>query len=632
MVPRQFTFLPRVERRETRSNGRSARYSHWIRYNTFYGLVITTTLSTLLLAAVQYEWRVTGRFFQFANRFPASIALGVQLLAALFGLIHVAVVCRLLNYAFRLRLAKRSVSLDMLRTWVDMTIPRIDWDLPLRFFIPLLFTVFLSLVPAALWAGSITPLIARTTTGGMLLLPSYDDVSLIREYPMNIGQAGPSVRNQKGFFTYSVGQQHIGQLLSSAAAASSIGMRPLMHSKIDNTQFSYKGRSYGVGAPVGLTDLVMSSNKQAAGYNYQEEGYLCNVTCVYNTTSNFHLTPTEDAWIYGAEGMLPDSLDGPEYSSYIGFDGKAIVAMGVAYSERSPRRYIAITAGEAYRTLNNTQCELVFTPTLFNVTVDLSNFNITVQPVEMVTDFNPQRNLTRTVVRQFELLSNDLTNLYVSQLGDAFNSSIAAYNMSCSFAAAARPAPTEQEATLAGLTNSITAMADDMLVAYASAQLMVGRKFTAQPARVFVFALQFGQRGYIYAIFGLNLLIMLAVLLEAVRTYGWSSLGRFNYLDPRDLIIAASRGGRAVADAADAMVERVAVEGKKSGRGGVWLLGDPDVGNGGLVVRLSGDEEGHVAMMVGGTEGEGGESEERDRKERGGADGEVTPGADKQFG
>lgn len=588
---RQFTFPP-AERRPTGRDGRTLRYSHWHRYNTFYGLAFTTALSTALLFAELKQLRVTGEVFRLANKFPGSVALIVQMLAALFGLLHVAVITKLINYALRLRITKVNMSLDVLRAWVDLSMPRVDWDLPLRFFFPVLFVVFLSLVPAALWAGSMTPSVSRTIGNGMLLVPSYDDVSMIKEYPMMIGSAGPSLRTQRGFFTYSVGQQLSGQLLGSAASASSTGRGLHVHRKLDNTQFSYRGRSYGIGAPVGLMDQGISSNPQVAGYVYQEAGYLANVTCIYNASSNFVLSGPVNEWIYAASGNLPDSVGGAEYSNYIGHDGKAIVAMGVAWSEQSPRRYLAIAAGEAYAYLNNTQCEFDFVPMLFNVTVDIGNLNITVRPVTPMRDFNAQRNITRSVVRQFELMSNDMTNLYVSLLGEAFNSSIAAYKMSR--ASASRDPFTEEEATLAGLTNSITAMADDMLVAYASAQLMVGKMFTQQPARVYVYALQFGQPAYIYAIFTLNLVIIFAVMVEATRTYGWAALGRFNYLDPRDLIIAASRGGAEIAQAADAVMEKRDRRQLKH----VWLLSDPDEGNGSLVVNMKGDDEGHMKIMV----------------------------------
>ncbi|EDU41029.1 hypothetical protein PtrSN002B_008117 [Pyrenophora tritici-repentis] len=588
---RQFTFLP-TDRRATGDDGRSMKYSHWGRYNTFYGLSLTTTLSTILLLAQLYEWRVTGQLFALANKFPGSAALVVQLLAASFGLLHLAVICKLFNYALRIRLARVSVSLDVLRTWVFMTLMKVDWDLPLRFFFPVLFTAFLSLVPAALWAGAMTASVSTTVQGGSLLIPSFEDVSLIKEYPMMIGSAGPSLRTQKGFFTYSVGQQQSGQILAAAAEASS-GLEPHIHRKPDNTQFSYLGRSYGVGAAVGLMDQSITSNTYAAGYIYEEMGYLANVTCSYNRTSDFTLSGPVNEWIYAASGNLPDSEEGPEYSNYIGHDGKAIVAIGVAFSERSPRRYLSIAAGEAYAFLNNTQCEFDFTPTLFNITVDIGSLNITVTPVKTVPDFNPERNITRTVLRQFELMSNDMTNLYVSLLGEAFNSSIAAYRMSR--ASQNLSATTEEEGVMHAVSESMISMADTMLVAYASAQLMVGKMSVQKPAEVHIYALKFGQPIYIYAIFTFNLLVICAVAFEAMRTSGWSGLGRFNYLDPRDLIIAASRGGADIASAADDIMERR--EGRRMKH--LWLLSDPDVGNGSLIVNLKGDDDGHVKINVG---------------------------------
>ncbi|KAL1594437.1 hypothetical protein SLS60_010197 [Paraconiothyrium brasiliense] len=522
----------------------------------------------------------------------------VQLLAAFFGVIHVAVICKLINYALRLRLRSASVSLDVLRTWVDMTIPRIDWDLPLRFFFPVTLMVLLSLVPAALWAGSFAPLVSSTSTSMTLVLPDYTkNISLIKEYPMEIGKAGPSYRDSKGLFTYSVGQQLIGPLLSAAAGASSNdSLAKITHSKIDNTQFSYTGRSYGVGSSAGLTDFVFTQ-VNAASYKYNEYGYLTTAQCIYNQSSNFTLSGPVNEWIYAAAGTLPDSVEGPEYSNYIGHNANAIVAMGVAYSELSPRRYVAITAGESYAHLNNTQCEFDFAPTMFEVTVDLANLNITVKPTSPISEklihSTDARNITRTVVRQFELLSNDLTNLYDSLLGQALNSSIAAYSMSMG---GSWPPLTQQERTLGGLTNAMIAMADDMLVAYGSAQLMVGTRDTSVDAvaEVYLYALQFGQPAYIYAVVALNTVIVLAVLVERYRTRAWTDLTRFNYLDPRDLVVAASRGGAQLAHAADDMVGQ---DGRKIPRH-VWLLSDPDEGNGRLVVRLSADNDGHAAIEV----------------------------------
>ena len=196
---------------------------------------------------------------------------------------------------------------------------------------------------------------------------------------MVIGSARPSLRMQKGFVPYSVGQKQSGQLLSSAASESSTGNVLHLHRKLDNTQFNYTGRSYGVGTPFGLRVQGTNSNTQVAGYIYQEEGYLTNMTCVYNTTTDFALTGPVNEWIFATWGSLPNGVDGSEYSNYISHDGKAIVAIGVAFSKRSLRHYPVITAGEADNFLSSTLCEFHITPTVFNVTIDIGGLNITVK-------------------------------------------------------------------------------------------------------------------------------------------------------------------------------------------------------------------------------------------------------------
>lgn len=113
----------------TQHIGSAAQFSHWRRYNVFYGLLLTTTLSSVLLAADQFKWRATGISFRLANQFPASVAFFVQILAAIFGVMHVAVITKLLNYALRLRITRVSVTLDVMRTWVDLSIPRMDCKL-----------------------------------------------------------------------------------------------------------------------------------------------------------------------------------------------------------------------------------------------------------------------------------------------------------------------------------------------------------------------------------------------------------------------------------------------------------------------------------------------------------------------
>jgi hypothetical protein len=89
-----------------------------------------------------------------------------------------------------------------------------------------------------------------------------------------------------------------------------------------------------------------------------------------------------------------------------------------------------------------------------------------------------------------------------------------------------------------------------MLVAYGSAQLMVGSDFNYTNVTVIRDALQIGQKRYIYIVIAVNGLIIVAILAEAQRTRFWRCLTEFDYTDPRSLVLAGSNGGRSIANAA----------------------------------------------------------------------------------
>ncbi|QQK42906.1 CoaE-domain-containing protein [Penicillium digitatum] len=72
-------------------------------------------------------------------------------------------------------------------------------------------------------------------------------------------------------------------------------------------------------------------------------------------------------------------------------------------------------------------------------------------------------------MRQLELISNDLTSYYRSTLGDAYNASISDYRTSV-----AGGNLSETRIVKKGMENAVTSLVDDMLVAYALAQLMCG--------------------------------------------------------------------------------------------------------------------------------------------------------------
>lgn len=142
------------------------------------------------------------------------------------------------------------------------------------------------------------------------------------------------------------------------------------------------------------------------------------------------------------------------------------------------------------------------------------------------------------LTRQFELLANAQTNLYTSLVGNSLNSSIADY-----LTVSNGTVSSLREATLPGLANAITVMTDDMLVAYAQAQLMIGGFLESRPAVVQRQAMRIGEDAYVHALFVFNILIILVMLFECFRTRAWKDLVLFDYMDVEWLTIGGFRGG-----------------------------------------------------------------------------------------
>lgn len=117
--------------------------------------------------------------------------------------------------------------------------------------------------------------------------------------------------------------------------------------------------------------------------------------------------------------------------------------------------------------------------------------------------------------------------------------------------------PTDEEINLTGIENSVTAMMDDLLVAYASAQLMIANDTKTVNATVTYAAVRLGQPVYVYSVFLVNLAIILIVVLEAFRTRGWTHLTTFDYNDLSSLATASSRGGYHLANALTAVARKV---------------------------------------------------------------------------
>ncbi|KAH6686891.1 hypothetical protein F5X68DRAFT_13087 [Plectosphaerella plurivora] len=514
--------------------------------SAFSFLAITTTVSTLLLVANTRKWAIEGSIYAWwleaiiNNR--AAIQSGIQICAAGLGLIHATAVARLIEHATNISILRGAgFTTESLRSRINMSILRWQWSGKLQHSGPVLLMCSLGLLSSALWVGAITPVGGTSSMIETVLVPDYSNTSLIREYPSELSRPTPSTATQQGHFTYAVGIKLLGSLIASGASATTSDGSIRKHQKIDNTQYFYEGRSYGVGSGVGITDGAFANLTSSTSYAYSEVGYSSEVKCIHNRTSLFGIQRFGNR-IFPVRGLLPDSVDSPQDSEYFGHSPDSIVAIGVAHSIKSPRRYLSIAAGEGYRSLNASQCTVDFTPKRFDVYVNLSDRSIKVYPRETIADFDPERNVTKTTMRQFELISNDMTNLYQSVLGGTFMASASAWNMSNN----ADGTVGEDEAMLRGLENSITAMSDSMLAAYGAAQLMVGNITQPREARLERTTFVIGQTSYIIAVAVFNAIILLVVIAEGIRTRFWAGLSVIDISDSKWLIQAAFHGGQAV--------------------------------------------------------------------------------------
>ncbi|KAL8370671.1 hypothetical protein RB595_000842 [Gaeumannomyces hyphopodioides] len=520
----------------------------WTKWWVFFCLIIPTATSITLLVAEAETWVFSSPASDFIQKNRATTQLVVQVLSTLLALVQSLAVCRLIKYGGILRLASRPrMTTRQLRGWGNMATAKIDTNVSFLHLVLAIAVACISIALSAVWTGAMTPVQVTLTTESNITIPTFGNTSLIQEYPSEVEASGPEIQTRQGMFSYSVGIKNIGALISSAASATSADGSVRKHAKFDNTQFAYTGRSYGAGSAVGLKDEKTRAGLRgrAVSYRYNETGYEAVVGCTRNASTAFAIRGQVLQRVFPVVGRMPDS-DTDEYSEYFGHSSGHIVALGVAVGRA--KRYVSVAAGRTYRALNATQCTVDFVPARFSVNVSLADRNISVTKIEggrggagagAVLDMDPERNLTRVLMRQFQIISNDLTNLYESVLGDALLASVAAWNSSNN---AAGTVP-EERATLAGVENALVAMTDDMLVLYAAAQLMVGN--FSQPAAVTVASavLKVGKREFAWAIAALNAAIVVAVLVEAVRTRGWGRLPSFDFTDLEWLMLASFRGG-----------------------------------------------------------------------------------------
>jgi hypothetical protein len=480
--------------------------------------IISTTSIISIIHVFTREYRNTDEFLNVVQTNRASVGLVVQVLSSILGLLQTMVATSLFKFATRMRFTEHPTTLGTLTLWTALSQPTTNFKLTKR---GLLLTVVVLLVahaPGALWAGALTPVLTTITRDGSTIqIPTYTNDTRYNwdgEFQLqgndvwNYVNNCTLIDNELGFIS-SCPVPHIqGSLLNSGSSATTLSSAPRNHSKVDNPSWSFIGRSYGVASAEGIVPPEnMFAGITPLAYSYTRTGYDVAVNCWKNSSADFGIQwiTTDEYYLttWEIQGYLPNSVPGNNenypsvtwYSTTNGTQGGPSILgwSAVVNTEAANRNMIAIAAGGTYKNLNQTQCSVDFKPHLFNISVNTNEKTIIVSPdlnQTAISDIEPTGVLGDVVMWSLNLLSRMTPSLYDSLLGNTLQNNV--LNL------IARPGlnMTDEEGTLSAISDSFSAILDDILVAFGSAQLALANSSTPTPVIVTLQAVQIGQNIY----------------------------------------------------------------------------------------------------------------------------------------
>lgn len=577
------------------------------------GLVLTTILSLVLLYCIDRPPFIDRDFYDFVYDHRSTTQAILSLLTHLFCLSHLYVLNTVINFSLSIRLLGPShPTLAHLKLWKALAAHKIDGSLPytLSFYLPMIVVSGLAFLPGFLWTGALTPNLVTHNITASIPLPYYapdpDGTSWNATWtpiaPHNVS------RTPWGSFSYTPAYDRGGSMINTAAGVifdkDELGTRP----RSDKTGYTYTGRSYGVGASSGLFS-DFSDDFQPSSVQYQEVGYNASILCGFNTSSQWAISQFVDEAqssnqlipnVYLAGGATPDQ-ELYWQLQYSAVDDSNVVSINAHPDLGSTGNgtVVIATGNGSYSSLNQTQCSVTFIPTLFDVSIDLSSYEITVTKAGHAQDMDPsaQTNATFTAwkcqslptsldslsfnsndisgcstytahgqpglgniatraLRQLNDLSTLDTSLHQSELGEMFLSLVeneilyyanTPLNISDFIRLDFTNPDTSNNATIKeySIEQGLKSLIDNSLLAFASAQLVLNYNTSSNPTNgtLSIGAVQVGTRGFVYSLFVFHVVLILIYLEEMFRTRFWAALPFFDLNDLKSVLIARFTDG-----------------------------------------------------------------------------------------
>lgn len=263
-------------------------------------LLITTVLAIISLSTRSAHY--TGSLLSLVQHHRTNVQVIVQIVSYTAAFLQLYILRKIFSFAFRLHIRKATMSLEKLSLYTAIANCQVDLNLSLWNLLICLLITLLAIIPSVLWTGALTPvLVPRQLEIGKISVPRFTVSSTdvwnsefqIREPNMslwNLVNNCQEVQDQRGYVPSCPVPALQPLLLLSARTATTIDNSSRRHAKFDNSDWTYKGRSYGVGSSVALASPQLSTGATVSGteqYHYLEDGYLSNVTCIKNNTSAF---------------------------------------------------------------------------------------------------------------------------------------------------------------------------------------------------------------------------------------------------------------------------------------------------------------------------------------------------------
>ncbi|KAF5662036.1 hypothetical protein FCIRC_11641 [Fusarium circinatum] len=488
------------------------------------------------------------------------ISIIVQVLSTLLALGQTYVVTSLINLATNARLLHRNPpTLDRLKLLQAITTksPILDWGSKRASLISVVCLLLLQL-PAALWAGSITPTINELTQETLVQVPDFDQATskfwASRCAPAQSCDQLLGETQDLGTFSFVNWKARTGLLANSVSQASSRNFSTPAYQKLDGTGYFYHGRSYGVGSAVGLLEPTYSDDSNAIirGYSFVEDGYCANISCHYNRSSQLSFIKSDmvstPGGIYAPQGYwVNGSLPNGQWA---GFPTWGVVNEGftssIAAVNNQSRYMYGFLAGGAYSVLNQTQCEVWFTPSRFNVSVDMDAKNISVALSKLDSfDIDPSRALANISFHGVGYLSQTLTTLYTSVLGDSFRRNVENVQ-----SRAQRKEVTDQD-VFEAVEDGIRLLLDHFLEGSGAAQVMLLRKTKPMSGTITVQVFRVGAFWPALSLLIISTLIAAAVVLLYCKYGLWGKImsdAECDFIDFKSAILGSVKGLRSEID------------------------------------------------------------------------------------